>query len=1038
MESCLEENEIVDLVTGNLPSKVRDRAENHLDQCSACRLVLIELARVFELRASALPQRSIDSASGSTNESLPVVLQPRGLARGSVIGRYAVLDVLGSGAMGIVYAAYDPELDRKVALKLLRGHKLTDAHRERLLREARATARLAHPNVVVVHDVGHHRGEMFMAMEFVGSGTLRAWQAESDRSDDEILDAYAEAAQGLAAAHRAGLVHRDFKPSNVLVGVDGRIRITDFGLARAASEFDSVPEPTRRDSEVSGSRSSSQLTQTGAIVGTPAYMSPEQFAGKPADARSDQFSFCVALYEALCGTRPFGGETFTRLAAAVAAGELQPSERFAALPRTLRDTLTRGLRVDPSARFFDMQAVLRSLQRARGANRSSRTRAWIGGSLVAGTLGVGAMISSSSAAPDPCEPALTRWREHWTSPRRESVATALANAPHPYAQDTAQRVQARLDELGEAWEHTYTDACNESPHSPVVACLERRGSTLEATLTALERGGPEALEHAGRAVQRLRMPTDCTDPTGASGISLPEPPTPIAERVAEHRGQLELAEALRATGQYEASSTTAQQVHDASGELAYSPLVAETLLTLGRAQRARGEHAQARDTLRDAVTLAWGSGHERTAFEAADELVVLTGSELSDPASASVWEALARASLGRLGGGKLHEADVEESVGHVAFSQGHWKAATAHFLAAYDLRTGSLPADHPDLVSTQSSLVGVRLQQGEYSQAIELNDQVLEVRRRTLGPDHPLLVESLQQRAVALMGLDRNAEATVALNTAHELALRTLGAEHPKLTTIRSNLAALASRSGDRARAVELYEVVLADQLRRNGDSDPDVGRTYHNLGAAYLRMHELDKAAERLHHALTVRERALGPDHPRVANTLNTLLALAMKQRDCTAAAEYGTRALQIVNRTEETDIRTRVGVAVNLANALICGKDFDRARVVATEGLQLVADHEQDLAFAVSPLAGMLSSIEHAAGNDEAAEHWAQRGIEATEDPALRAIAEYKLALVLEARDRPRALELARAALKRLPQEETWALQRRDIETFLEKLQR
>ena len=227
---CLEENEIVDLVTGGLDPEAARLAEAHIDDCGACRLVLIELARVFELRASSLPEAHADGDEGATDQDLPMLLQPAAMMRGTMIGRYLVLEVLGAGAMGIVYAAFDPELDRKVALKLLRAR--ANASSERLVREARATARLAHPNVVVVHDVGEHAGTVFMAMEFVEGGTLGEWLHTERRDPDEILEVFHEAGLGLQAAHEAGLVHRDFKPANVLMGQDGRPRVTDFGLAR--------------------------------------------------------------------------------------------------------------------------------------------------------------------------------------------------------------------------------------------------------------------------------------------------------------------------------------------------------------------------------------------------------------------------------------------------------------------------------------------------------------------------------------------------------------------------------------------------------------------------------------------------------------------------------------------------------------------------------------------------------------------------------------------------------------------------------------
>ncbi|MBL8743732.1 MAG: serine/threonine protein kinase, partial [Myxococcales bacterium] len=238
-------------------------------------------------------------------------------AVGQTIGRYRVIGRLGEGGMGAVLAAHDPELDRTVALKILHesaGDERGEL-RDRLAREARAMAKLAHPNVVAVYDVGADpaSGQLFVTMELVDGTTLRDW-LRTPRSSRAILDVFMAAGTGLAAAHAAGLVHRDFKPENVLVGRDGRVRVGDFGLARpprGAAASDAPLSPT--------------LTRTGAIIGTPAYMAPEQFLGEAADARSDQFAFAVALFEALRGERPFAGASLRELSENVVAGRLSPS-----------------------------------------------------------------------------------------------------------------------------------------------------------------------------------------------------------------------------------------------------------------------------------------------------------------------------------------------------------------------------------------------------------------------------------------------------------------------------------------------------------------------------------------------------------------------------------------------------------------------------------------------------------------------------------------------------------------------------------------
>jgi predicted Ser/Thr protein kinase len=286
-------------------------------------------------------------------------------AESVTIGRYRVLGRLGQGAMGVVYSALDEQLDRRIAIKLLQTGRGRGEARERLRREALALGRLSHPNVVAIHEIGEAEGQLFVAMELVEGVTLQAWLMERPRRVAEVLAAYVQAGRGLAAAHAVGLVHRDFKPENILIGSDGRVRVVDFGLARQAFDTTNSHTTAHHDGPLDGA-----LTATGALLGTPAYMAPEQAGGDVAvDARSDQFSFCVALYEALYGERPFGGATFDAYLAEVAAGRVRRPTPGRRVPRTLRRALLRGLRHVPGERWPDMHTLLARLStrsRARG------------------------------------------------------------------------------------------------------------------------------------------------------------------------------------------------------------------------------------------------------------------------------------------------------------------------------------------------------------------------------------------------------------------------------------------------------------------------------------------------------------------------------------------------------------------------------------------------------------------------------------------------------------------------------------------------
>ncbi|MEO6774775.1 MAG: serine/threonine-protein kinase [Kofleriaceae bacterium] len=313
---------------------------------------------------------------------------------GSKIGGFVVTGELGAGGMGVVYAAHDPELDRRVALKVLRAAAATEEERLRMLREGQAMARVTHPNVITVYEVGVEGSLVFLAQELLDAGTLGEWLDKRPRSQAQILDKFLAAGRGLAAAHKAGLVHRDFKPDNVLLGKDGRVRVSDFGLARALGPGeDDLPAATRANMaraqlELSHSPMS-PLTRTGAVLGTPMFMAPEQHNGERADERSDQFAFSVALYRALFGDWPFAGKTAVALADAVIAGRRAKPPRGAKVPAWLRTIVARGLATDPAERYPSMDAMLAAL--AQPPSRKLRTLvvaalalALVGGAVVGG------------------------------------------------------------------------------------------------------------------------------------------------------------------------------------------------------------------------------------------------------------------------------------------------------------------------------------------------------------------------------------------------------------------------------------------------------------------------------------------------------------------------------------------------------------------------------------------------------------------------------------------------------------------------------
>ena len=407
MAQCLADAVAYDFVLGRLDGSALRDVEAHVNACAPCREVIAQTAKYLdEERATQLTTLGFFGSASSPN-----------LARGTEVGRYAVTGVIGSGGMGVVYCAYDPNLERNVALKLLRSEH--SSRQDRLLREARAMARLSHPNVVAVYDTGMFGDQIFVAMELVSGVTLRSW-LDGKPSWQEVLAVFVAAGRGLAHAHANGLVHRDFKPENVLISTDGRVRVSDFGLAQpTASSYVDVSSSQYVAHHVQ--------TQTGLIAGTPAYMAPEQLAGQPPDPRTDQYSFGIALYEALYGTRDTSE---------------QPRDR--AVPDWLRAIIMRGTREKPAERFASMDELLVALARGSSTKRKGRRIVMFATSLVVGTASLAFVVWRAQPASEPPPPPNVLTTEPVVMSVTMSRPTAEPRPSITIEQPRAKRVRATI------------------------------------------------------------------------------------------------------------------------------------------------------------------------------------------------------------------------------------------------------------------------------------------------------------------------------------------------------------------------------------------------------------------------------------------------------------------------------------------------------------------------------------------------------------------------------------------------------------------
>ncbi|MEO7733310.1 MAG: serine/threonine-protein kinase, partial [Kofleriaceae bacterium] len=540
MSACLDDSQIAVLLGGQPSATQVTQARKHLDECAHCREQLAhaiagldpEAALALDARLPAISALAL-VATLPTSEletqamgHVPDLLHAQDLAvlRGTFVDRYVVLDRIGHGAMGAVYAAYDPELDRKVALKLLRTDvdRHADELRARLLREGQAMARLSHPSVITIFDVGAYGDEIFIAMELVDGGTLRDWM-QPRRPWRDVLALMLRAGAGLQAAHDAGIIHRDFKPDNVLVGAtaavdpEPRVRVTDFGLAvapQATLDMPASSTSSATSSATSLSASSSArlpslsgrispiVTVAGSVLGSPAYMAPEQMDGH-AGPRADQFSFCVTLYEALYGERPFAGNTIGALADAIRHNRIQPAPAGAQVPRWLRSVLVRGLDADEAQRYPSMTALLAAL-RANPARRLRRIALAALGALALITAGLGWHTVHEARALE-CGGGDRKLLGTWDPVRRAQVAHAFLATGMAYAPASLTGTRRLLDDYTGAWTAMHRSACeatrvrreqSEDLLDLRMLCLDEHRKQLRALVEVFAVADAETVEHA--------------------------------------------------------------------------------------------------------------------------------------------------------------------------------------------------------------------------------------------------------------------------------------------------------------------------------------------------------------------------------------------------------------------------------------------------------------------------------------------------------------------------------------------------------------
>ncbi|HYO73901.1 MAG TPA: serine/threonine-protein kinase, partial [Archangium sp.] len=799
---------------------------------------------------------------------------------------YVLLRRVGEGGMGVVFAAYDPDLDRQVALKLLKPGAVADAEaRGRLVREAQALARLSHPNVVIVHDVGQDGDSVFLAMELVRGRTLRQWLTETPRPWREVLSRFLLAGQGLAAAHAVGLVHRDFKPDNVLLGDDGQVRVTDFGLARAVPGPLVPPEPGAGERPIQKASSRGGDTLTGVRLGTPAYMSPEQWRGLRADARSDQFSFCVALYEALFGQRPFAGGTPEERAQALREGRVTPPPRGSRVPGAVRDAVLRGLAAEPDARHPTLDALLARLECGARARPWRWAAALTLGVAASAVVGFGLAWSDTAQV---CTGFEARLEGTWDAARRARLEQRFRQDTPPGRTDAFEPTARALDAYAQALVAQEQQSCEDTRVRRAqseqlmdlrAACLDGRRQALHELVELLEGGEREALTRASEAARQLPSLAACADRDVLARVD-PLPAAPEARReLAALRRELDGLRVQGSAGFHERALPRLEEVVAALRGLGHRPTLAGALLLLGELRGTAGSFAAAREVLEEAVRVAEAGHDDETAARAWNRLLYTEGEGLGLVKEAQRTARMAEAALERLGPEASLEvaAELHRVRGSLGYRQGEYARALTDASEALALLER---ARGPRDVALAEVLAGMGMALnalGRYDEAERQYARALTLVETVYGQEHPLRAGHLNNMATALRLQGKVAEAVARYGEALGLAERVLGAEHATTSVIRVNLGDSLSRQGQLAQALPHYERALVS-LRKGGDGERlRMANVLLGLGNARGDLGQFAQAEEAYREALALQEAHLGPRHPDVALSRNNLGWVAM-----------------------------------------------------------------------------------------------------------------------------------------------------------------
>jgi tetratricopeptide (TPR) repeat protein len=843
------------------------------------------------------------SADGATlattdHDGLPAPRPQPGEERaaGTKLGRYTLLEPVGRGGMGIVYAAYDPQLDRRIALKVLRprrGGVPRPRDRARLEREAQAMARLSHPNVITVHDVAESDGELYLAMEFVDGVTLKRWLEQSPRPWFDVVGVFLAAGEGLSAAHRAGLIHRDFKPDNVLIDAEGRVRVTDFGLARAGdasiiSEIEAV-EPGASTSVAH------RITHAGALLGTPAYMSPEQHARRDLDARSDEFSFCVALYEGLFHTHPFDGETIGELAASVTVGRIREPPRDSAVPAQIRRAILRGLSGRPEARWPSMEPLLAALAFDPRLRRRRLQLAAAGTAIaiVAGGAVYATTRTHTTRSADVCVQAGAGVDAVWNEDRADRIRRAFLGTGRFGAAGSFELLEESLSRYATSWRDESMTACEATRVQGIqsdemldlrTACHNRRLEDFDAALAVFEDPDPALVADAAEVASRLIPVAVCADTDRLrSRDPLPDDPV-LRPRAEELRRELAELRALHNAGRSATTTERAERLVEDAVALGFPPIRAAAHYRLGLTYEDTDRFTDAEREIGAAADDAAASADDELLADVMLARLNLIGLSQEHYEDALQLEPAVRAIVIRAGDTPEHRTRLEIDNGTMLLGLGRYDEARAAYERARDLIEDT-PAMLPRKATVYNNLGAVDFSQGKFAESRELFAQALEYRKKYQGDVHVAVAEGVYNIGNTHLAVGEAEMSVRYFAEALEILAKVSPPGSRAEAGARNSLAVAYASMGrlDEAEAqAKLTERMLSKLM---GEHSPARAGPLLLLAELLLLRGEVDEADAMMRDLIADLTDALGPTHPHLGLPMAIRATCTLRRGELTEA---------------------------------------------------------------------------------------------------------------------------------------------------------